>query len=328
MKNKVFAAVCCMVMLTGCQQAEEIENSNKSLQMSVEASINKSNIASRYAGNSPNEADFTNSDAIGISVNGESFVQWTYNGTTWNTTNIVNWNDKSSFHSFEAFYPYVPNANQNSVPMPDLSEQDGTMENLATCDFLVTQKEQTYGENGIVSFTNDYAFKHVSSLVTINLRGEGELTSATITNVSITGTDILTPTTYSFTQTNENGSHIILNSEADKKINLLSISPSHSMTSEGATFYFVLNPKTVYLSNVKLSIQYIKAGDSEEGKEYKAELVGLGITNADTFDSGKQYSYTLKIAGGSLVITGNDIAEWGEGITLEDIVINGSIATE
>ena len=60
----------------------------------------------------------------------------------------------------------------------------------------------------------------------------------------------------------------------------------------------------------------------------KAELVGLGITNADTFDSGKQYSYTLKIAGGSLVITGNDIAEWGEGITLEDIVINGSIATE
>lgn len=328
MKNKTLTAICCMLMLAGCQQAEEIENANKNLQMSVEASIKNSNSTSRYAGNTPNEADFINSDSIGISVNDGAFVQWTYNGTNWNANNSVNWNDKNSSHTFVAFYPYVANASLSNIPMPNLSEQSGTMESVAKCDFLVTQKEQTYGTNGIVSFTGDYAFKHVSSLVTIKLKGEGELTSATITNISITGTDILTPTTYSFTPTDGNESSITIDSEDENENNLLSISPEHTMTSAGATFYFVLNSGTVNLSNVTLSIKYTKAGDNEEGKEYKAELVGLGITNADTFDSGKQYSYTLKIAGGSLVITGNDIAEWGEGITLEDIVINGSIATE
>jgi hypothetical protein len=327
MKNKLFAAICCMILLAGCQQNEEFENSNN-LQMSVEASIDNPNTASRYAGDAPNDIEFTNNDAIGISVNNEDFLQWTYNGSNWNASQITNWNDKSSSHKFIAFYPYAKNANLSSVPMPDLTKQNGTMASVATCDFLVTQKEQTYGENGTVSFTSNYAFKHVSSLVTINLKGEGELANATITNISITGTDILTPTTYSFTPADEDESPITLNSEEENKKDLLSISPSHAMTSAGATFYFVLNPNTVELSGVKLSIKYTKTGDDEEGKEYLAELVGLGTTNTNKFDSGKQYSYSLKIAGGLLVITGNDIADWGTGLTLEDIVINGSIITE
>lgn len=327
MKNLSLSAIIATVLLTGCQQNEEFENSNN-LQMSVEASIDNPNTSSRYAGDAPNNTEFTNQDAIGISVNSEDFVQWTFNGSNWNANQITNWNDKSSNHKFIAFYPYTQHANLNSISMPNLSNQDGTMESVATCDFLVTQKEQKYGENGTVSFTDDYAFNHVSSLVTINLKGEGELANATITNISITGTDILTPTTYSFTKAGEKESPITLNSEDENKKDLLSISPLHAMTSEGATFYFVLNPNTVELSNVKLSIKYTKTGDDEEGKEYLAELVGLGTTNTNTFDSGKQYSYSLKIAGGLLVITGNDIADWGAGLNLDDIVINGSIITE
>ena len=296
--------------------------------MSVEANIDNPNTASRYAGDAPNDTEFTNNDAIGISVNNEDFVQWTYNGSNWNASQITNWNDKSSSHKFIAFYPYTQSADLSSITMPDLSNQDGTMESVATCDFLVTQKEQKYGENGTVSFTGDYAFKHVSSLVTINLKGEGELANATITNISINGTNIITPTTYSFTPAEEDESPITLNSEDENKKDLLSISPSHAMTSAGTTFYFVLNPNTVELSDVKLSIKYTKTGDDEEGKEYLAELVGLGTTITNKFDSGKQYSYSLKIAGGLLVITGNDIADWGTGLNLDDIVINGSIITE
>lgn len=328
MKSVSLLAILATILLAGCQQTEELENANKNLQMSVEANISNPNTISRYAGNTPNEAEFEANDAIGISVNDGAFVQWSYNGTTWNTTNSVNWNDKSSPHTFLAFYPYASNASLNNIPMPNLSVQSGTMESVATCDFLVAQKEQTYGENGTVSFTDDYAFEHVSSLVTIKLKGDGELTSATITNISINGTDIITPTTYSFTPTDEEESPITLDSEDENKKDLLSISPNHQMTSAGATFYFVLNPGTVNLSNVKLSIKYTKTGDNEEGKEYKAELQGLGTNNINTFDSGKQYSYTLKIASGSLVITGNEIAEWGTGLTLEDIVINGSTITE
>ena len=41
---------------------------------------------------------------------------------------------------FSAFYPYAEGAQRANVPMPDLSEQDGTLENIGKWDFLVANK--------------------------------------------------------------------------------------------------------------------------------------------------------------------------------------------
>lgn len=319
MKN-IILAMCCMAMLVGCQQADEIENQSEKLPMSMEASIGKSEAGSRYSGETPNGIAFYEGDKIALSVNDGSFVQWTYGDGKWTTTPAVNWNDKSSKHIFTAFYPYVAGAVKNNVPMPDLAGQDGTMTSVATRDFLVSTKEQTYGANGVVSFTDTYAFKHVSSLVSITLKGEGELVGATITGISISGEHILTPSSYSFESAN---GKVTLSDDAAKKEGLLEVSPSYTMTSEGKTFYFVLNSGTVELADVTLSIQYEK-----NSKTYNAAIEGLGTSSVNSFESGKQYSYALKVAGGVLVVTGNEIVPWGEGLTMDDIVINGSEVTE
>ena len=169
-----------MVMLAGCQQADEIENQSEKLPISMEASIGKSEAGSRYSGETPNGIAFYEGDKIALSVNDGSFVQWIYGDGKWTTTPAVNWNDKSSEHTFTAFYPFVAGAVKNNVPMPDLAGQDGTMASVATRDFLVSTKEQTYGANGVVSFTGNDAFKHVSSLVSITLKGVGELVGAKV----------------------------------------------------------------------------------------------------------------------------------------------------
>ena len=319
MKKRTFAAICCMVMLAGCQQADEIANEGERLPMYIKASIGKSEVGSRYFVETPNSLSFYDGDEIGLSVNDGAFVQWTYSDGRWDVVPAVNWNDKSSEHTFAAFYPFATGASKGYVPMPDLSGQDGTMASVASRDFLVSTKTQTYGTNGIVSFTGDDAFKHVSSLVSITLKGEGDLVGAKVSEISISGEHILTPSTYSFEVANDNA--VTLN--VAKQVDLLEVLPSYTMTSEGITYYFVLNSGTVELADVTLCIQYEKGG-----KEYNAQLIGLGTNTVTKFESGKQYSYALKVAGGVLVVTGNEIAPWGNGLTMDDIVINGSEVTE
>ena len=150
------------------------ENLEMSMVANIEGSDNSG--ASRYVGGSPNAATFTNGDAVGLAVGEGEFVKWVYN-TTWKPEGAsVNWNDKTSNHNFRAFYPYADNASKGSVPMPELAEQTGDMICVAKKDFLVASKTQTYGTNGEVLFTGDDAFKHVSSLVALTLKAEGELT--------------------------------------------------------------------------------------------------------------------------------------------------------
>ena len=319
MKKRTFAAICCMVMLAGCQQTDGIANEGERLPMYIKASIGKSEVGSRYFVETPNSLSFYDGDEIGLSVNDGAFVQWTYSDGRWDVVPAVNWNDKSSEHTFAAFYPFATGASKGYVPMPDLSGQDGTMASVASRDFLVSTKTQTYGTNGIVSFTGDDAFKHVSSLVSITLKGEGDLVGAKVSEISISGEHILTPSTYSFEVANDNA--VTLN--VAKQVDLLEVLPSYTMTSEGITYYFVLNSGTVELADVTLCIQYEKGG-----KEYNAQLIGLGTNTVTKFESGKQYSYALKVAGGVLVVTGNEIAPWGNGLTMDDIVINGSEVTE
>ena len=78
MNKLLFAAICSMAMLAGCQQAEEIVNPGEELPMSIEASIGKSDVVTgRYAGETPNNVSFKNDDAIGLLVNNSNFTQWT-----------------------------------------------------------------------------------------------------------------------------------------------------------------------------------------------------------------------------------------------------------
>lgn len=324
MKNNIIIGFFCLCfLLVGCHQADEMDFIHEDLKMSVVASIEGSDnlVASRYVGDTPNAVSFVKGDAIGLSVNDGAFVEWVKNedGDGWTPNgNAVFWNDKTSDHSFIAFYPYDSKATSERIPMPDLSEQQGTMESVAEKDFLVAQKTQTYGTNGVVEFkpfneSVDYSFKHVSSLVVVTLKGEGELASATINKISINGTNLFTP----FNYVKSNGGLIVKIDDEPGK-DLLELSLSHQMESKNKTYYFIVNSGTVSLSAVTLSISYTTNQES-----YIAKLNGLGTSEVTTFEKGKKYSYSLKVAGGELVISGNEIQDWGEGLNLGDIVING-----
>ena len=315
MKNYFVVALCCTAILIGCQQSEEIENFSEKLPMSIEASIEEST-DSRYVSsdNTLNNLSFTNNDAIGLSVNGKGFIEWTYNGSSWNTSNgIAYWEDKTSDHIFKAFYPYMNVGDDGSIPMPNLSGQTGEMSCVASKDFLVAEKTQKYGtNNGIVSFTGTNAFQHVSSLVQITLKGEGDLLNASVENIKLTGTNIVSSSTYNFSAQNK----VVFTTDENGNVIDLNLS-NCTIASAGKTFYFIVNTGTIELSNVSLNITYTSGN-----KNYIATLASLGASN-HFFEQGKLYKYGLKVIDGVLTISGNSITDWTDGVVMDDIIING-----
>lgn len=316
MKIQLIAAVCCAcVLLAGCGQTEELDSMGENLKMSMVASIEGSDNSgiSRYAGGTPIEASFSDGDDIGLAVGDGDFVKWTLNGTNWSPEgNTIYWEDRNTEYAFCAFYPYAENASKGNVPMPALTSQDGTMESVAECDFLVATKSQKYGTNGIVELTGDYAFTHESSLVAMTVKAGGDLTSATLDKITIEGEGVVSASTYSFIDKKVT----VSNDENDA---LIVSFTNKNMTSSGETFYFILNSETVELTDVTLSIEYTSGGI-----KYEAEKVGIQKDDGDDkFNSGKQYVYSVTVVDQTLKITGNDIKDWETGDSLGEIVIGG-----
>ena len=320
MKRKLIITACFAVLFfTACQQ-EDVDGNFENLPVSIEANIGNSSgePVGRYVGDEPNQAAFATGDEIGLMVNEGSFVKWTCDGSKWSPTgNAVYWKDKVSDHQFYAFYPYesMDGMSLTNVPMPDLLGQDGSMVEVAKRDFLVTTKTQAYGSDGVVSFTKDEnaPFTHVSSLIQINIKGNGDLKNATITGISIVGEDITTLSSYSF----DNGNVNLDTNPDNASDELLAEGLNRQVNSTDQTFYFIVNAGTVSLSDVDLTIAYASAT-----KKYKAKLQGLG-DSTEEFVGGNQYSYTLKISDGVLTMTGNEIKEWETGNNVGEIVING-----
>lgn len=303
-----------MALLTGCQESECVEEESEKLPMSIEARINEAGGASRSVVK-PGKSEFSSNDAIGLFVNEQAVAEWTKNESgSWSTTPAAYWPDKTNSHKFYAFYPYVKDASKSSVPMPDLTGQTGKAEELAKYDFLVATATQSYTtKSGVVSFSGNDAFHHVSSLITLKIDGSGDLSSSTINGISLTGTDIVTSSTYSF----ENSSVSVSVADGDKKKTLAVSGLSDAVGNDGRTYYFILNSNTVTHSAVELVLDYTTGSD-----KYQARKTGLG-SESSHYEGGKRYDYTLKITDGVLSISGGEIADWMSGGTLEDIVING-----
>ena len=318
MKTKIFSVVVCVTMLAGCRQADEIDNMSEELPVSIEASIGNMQM-SRYASSddSPNNLSFIVNDEIGLFVHDRSVVKWTLEDDGWKPTTSSHWPNKDDDFWFYAYYPYDEATSKGSVKMPSLAGQKGSIESLSACDFLVASTEETYvseeddGIDGQVSFTGSASFEHVSSLVAITIKGDCDLKTSTIQQISFSAPDIASGTTYSFS---DKTTTVV----GDKKSNKMeSEALNFEMENVDKTFYFILN-NGIAFSDITFSIKY-----STNGIKYNAEKVGLG--EEGKLERGKRYNFSLNISDGILTVSGGEIQNWGDGTQMDDIEINNPI---
>lgn len=316
MSNKLFVWSCIvMTFFSACQQEVNEINEANGLRMSIAASIKgqTESVGSRYTGNDPTAVSFAKNDAIGVFINDDPVVKWTYDGqSNWDAGKIIYWPSKNTACKFYAFYPYDDELSYDSyksVPMPSLLGQTGEIASISNCDFMVSSVSQSYETSDVVCFNGDNAFEHVSSLVQLTIKGNGDLSSSTLTKISISGNGIATSATYSFV-TNK------VTFSSDEPINELSSEMSVEMEGEDKTFYFIVNPKQATSGMVTLSIEY-----ETEGVSYTAELEGF---SGNAFSQGYRQSFTVVVKDSKLTLSGSSITPWEDGEPLGDIVINGT----
>lgn len=307
-----------MTFFVACQQAEVENPKADDLRMSIVASIKGQGKSpeSRYTGDDPSDVDFEEGDNIGIFIDEKPAIEWSYDGKDWTSVgDIVYWPNKTKSHTFRAFYPYAETEDYKEVPMPSLLDQDGTIESISQCDFLVATKEQYYGNDGKVSFTNegedaDYSFKHVSALLQLTFQQGEALSEAVLTKITLKGTNIVSPSSYSF-ETSE----VTLTPNAASDV--LTADDLSKDLADGQTFYFIVNEKQddESASAVTLAVEY-----TINGKTYEAKAAGLGD---NLFEGGMCQTYTITIQNDLLIVSGGTISPWGTGGNFPDITING-----
>ena len=325
MKKALYASLLAIIFFSSCQENEESEQiQDKEYTVSIMARIGKPVPDARYEQNNETvEARFTNKDEIGVFMDDADAVCWTFDGTAWSTSNSIFWEDKNSTHIFCAYYPFSSLAveDKKRIKMPSLNDQDGSWKNIPKYDFLVASRNLSYTEDhGNVVFSGEHSFRHISSLLKINIKGEGEMEKAVIDEITLKGGGLITQTYYSF-ETNS----VTADNTVTKET--ISIAPDHSMEGQDASFYFILNgtkadenadAKAVITNPVNLAIKY-----TNNNIKYIARRDGL----SSGLLSGCIHEYNIQIKGGNVIITGGSVSGWTPGNEVEDIIINGEEVT-
>lgn len=251
---------------------------------------------------------FSVGDKLGMFVlPGNTPVMWSYQNSRWVSSVSVEWENRTDDFEFLAYYPCdeVSGVTPDAVPMSDLSEQSGSLDDIGDKDFLVGRVVASYADNnGTVSFSGDNSLKHVYSLLYLSVVEDDLSNPLTITGCTFTGKGIVTPHTYSFDSAS--GGMIASGSPGGDVLTIEDL-PSHDIA-------VLINPVSLD-SSLSFTIRYIRSG-----QEYEAKA-NLGTD----FSGGSFHKITLRLVDGKLIMTGNEVSDWNV-ITLDDIVLVGTSA--
>lgn len=251
---------------------------------------------------------FAENDVTGMFMqNVDNPVAWTYRNGGWETEITPKWENRTDDFEFLAYYPcgQTEGVIRTAVPMPDLSVQTGDMADIGKKDFLVGRCVTSYSDNnGTVSFSGENPFKHVYSLLHLNIVSDDMSQSFSMKECTFSGEGIVTPCVYSFDRSSEG-----MKKSAGEEVSELHIDDLSSLSA----ITVLINPVALE-TPVRFTLRYT-FGD----KNYEASA-DLG----KVFAAGSFSKVTLRVVDGKLVMTGNTVTDW-DIETLDDIVLNGSL---
>ena len=298
------------LFLSACSNDTLSLNEDLPVKLFVEVGSNQNQQQkSRTVTDADGHVTFSTNDKVGMFIqNQENPVLWTYDGTLWNSEDKVVWENRVDKFEFLAYYPCetTVDVTRTSVSMPDLSVQTGDIDDIGTKDFLVGKCTTSYSDdNGVVSFSGTNAFKHVYSLLHINIVNEETAQSFSMNECSFSGEGIVTPHVYSFDSASEG----MKESGEDEK-SILKIADLSSLSESAITV--LLNPVTL-TTPLNFTLNYTNGE-----KDYEAS-VNIG----NNFAAGSFTKITLRLVDGKLTMTGNKVEDWNV-ITLDEIVVTGT----
>jgi hypothetical protein len=307
---------------TACQEVAElpVNNANKELEVSIVANISSPASTTRYAGDDVDNIAFQKDDKLGIFVNGANLSCWTLD-TSWSCPSTVYWNDATTSHTFQAFYPFDKNASSNDgVPVPSLYTQSGSLSDLSSHDFMIATKTAKYSDNeGVVAFTGDNSFQHKLSLFALTLSATNDLQNATLNSVTLSSTDLVAPCTYSFDDDEFTPVDDVVTKAGDEeteKNSVMTSTPNLSMGTSDKVLYYVVYPQNE--ATIEMTINYTK-----DDHTYTA----TATIPQTAIKTGNQYTTKVSVNNNVLQIGTVAISSWNDGSSLGDFTIGSTEVT-
>lgn len=305
MKKEKFVGACLVLsMLVSCQQKESLEQMSEEPALHLKASVYAPGLGARTVTDESGSTVFSEGDELGFFMPEENEpVKWSLTGSRWVSESSLAWKDKVSRFSFCAYYPYSEEATtRTSIPMPDLSQQPGTLSGVGDFDFLTARCQTSYKEtdNGTVSFTGASSFKHVYALVAVKIKKDLPEENVLLSQATFKGSNLFGCSTYHFgEQEAEDGISYVDASKVDALT--FSFEEPVAVTEEsGYTLYFLCNPSDL-VEDTEFSISY-----QRDGLSYTASTKKLG----KQFQAGKFYQFTLKLTKEDLKLEGSEVTDW------------------
>ena len=312
--NRIFLGTVALSLLVACSEQELLVNEveEECAPLGVEAEVSSGTAGRSRTSTENNRVSFTNGDKIGFYMpEAETSGQWTYQDQKWTTDDSYVWPDKSSTLNFCAYYPFVQAESRTSITMPDLSKQDGTVANIGKYDFLVARCSSNYAKRkGIVSFTGEEAFQHVSSLVAITLKTGADTKQAELTEISLKAKGMVTTSTYHFAEMAEDDGVTVSQSAVDE-LTLSGLSAEIPLA--GQSYMFIVNPLT-NSETLDIAVKYNR-GD-------KSFTAATQISTKE-MAKGSMSKLTISIKKSGLVVEGNTVEDWTEN-SLGEIIVEES----
>lgn len=306
MKTKKMIGACiCLSLLTACQQKETLADVDDASQvLKLEASVYSPEQNARTVTSEEGSTTFAEKDELGFFMPGEDQpVKWTFDEGRWVAESSLSWKDKVSSFLFCAYYPYAEEStSRESIPMPDLSLQSGTLAGIGDFDFLSARCQTSYKEtdNGTVSFTGESSFKHVYSLISITIKKDLEKENVLLEQASFQGANLFSRSTYHFGESAEkDGFSLQEGSQADA-LTVNYEEPVSLSTESGYTLFLLCNPSDL-AEDSEFSIAY-----QRDGISYTASTKKLGRQ----FVSGKYYRFVLRLTKEDLKLEGGEVTDW------------------
>lgn len=294
-------------LLTACQQLDKTSFNESEeydeMQVSIVASIGMQNQKQgRTTSDGGKAFSFCEGDDMGIFMQEGGACKWelqkTNSSTKWKSETPMKWEDEVAAVTFYAYSPYARADSKDAVPMPDLSKQTGTLEDIGKYDFLVTRCTTSYKNGGgQVNFTGDKAFSHVSSLVAFTIQGDPGIVGANVQKISFKAPGIATRTQYVFSDVE--GKSIVEALSSAQIVKELELPMKQVINEDGMQVYAIINSSEN--TPLFLSITYTR-----NDVTYETAEADLG----SDFLSNNMYTYSLSINKGEVTITGTDISDW------------------
>ena len=274
-KNNIYIGMLLLVMgVTSCQKDEQaIDFASDPLAVKVEAVVGESLFTRSNPTDDTKQTVFNSGDQIAISNEG-TFVNYTFDGTSWSpeTGKYLKWEQNTM--TFDAYYPVTTGTSMTTFTLP-LDQSD--ISKITSADYMTASKE--IAKNGITPIT--LAFERKMARVIVNITGFGEQYDEAEKKVS--------------------------------DVKIVSGKESLSGTTATAVTPFANGPGGVHSTYTALVLPAAIHGTSDFITLTDGQSKNLTVKGIPAHEAGKSYTYDLHVGKDAVSITNVTVADWETG---------------